>query len=157
MIKIQSRPQLGPVDALAAVREHFALDGTLTALPGERDRNFLLDATDGSQYVVKVSSPDETDEMLDIEVDLMMHVARSTDGFTPSTIATPDGDYVVKYSDGEDREHRVRVIEYLPGGLLADVRPRSTALLRDLGRRVAELDSALGAYPDHPPARLDFD
>ena len=157
MIKIHNRPDFGPADALAAVREHFGLDGTLTPLPGERDRNFLLEATDGSRYVVKASSPDEPDEILRIEVDLMMHVARSMEGFAPRAVATPDGEFIVKHADDEGREHRVRLIEYLAGDVLANVRPRSPDLLRDLGRRLAELDSALGAYPDHPPARVDFD
>jgi 4-aminobutyrate aminotransferase-like enzyme/Ser/Thr protein kinase RdoA (MazF antagonist) len=157
MIKIQSRPELGPDDALAVVHEHFGLDGTLTSLPGERDRNFLLQTSEGQRYVVKATSPDEPDEILHIEVDLMMHLARSTDGFSPRVIAAKSGEYVVTHADSEGRDHRLRVVEYLPGGLLADVRPRTPALLYDLGRRLAELDSALGAYPDHPPARLDFD
>ena len=157
MIRIQSRPELRPEDALSAVREHFGLEGTLTSLPSERDCNFLLESTEGSRYVVKVSSPDEADEILDIEVDLMRHLARVTQGFAPSPVATPEGAHVVKHSDADGREHRVRIVEYLEGGLLADVRPRSSELLYDLGRRVAELTSALGAYPDHPPARLDLE
>ncbi|MDA0327380.1 MAG: aminotransferase class III-fold pyridoxal phosphate-dependent enzyme [Gemmatimonadetes bacterium] len=157
MINIQNRPDLDLTDALAAVREHFALDGTLTALNGERDRNFLLDATDGSRYVVKVSSPEESDEILAVEVDLMNHLTQVTGGFAPRVIATPGGAYVVRHEDAKGREHRVRMVEYVDGGLLANVRPRSTSLLYDLGRRLAELDSALGAYPAHPPARLDFD
>jgi 4-aminobutyrate aminotransferase-like enzyme/Ser/Thr protein kinase RdoA (MazF antagonist) len=157
MINIQNRPELGPTDALAAVRERYGLDGALTALPGERDRNYLLETNEGKRYVVKASSPDEPDDILHIEVDLMMHLAQSTEGFAPSLIAASDGDYVVKHVDSEGKEHRIRLIEYLEGGLLANVRPRSTSLLEDLGRRVAQLDSALGAYPDHPPARIDFE
>ena len=157
MIKIQSRPELSPTEALEAVREHFGIDGTLTQLAGERDLNFRLDAEDGHRYVVKVSSPDEVDEILHIEVDLMRHVARTTQGFSPDVIATPNGDFIVSKADAQGRENRIRVVEYLEGGLFADARPRSPALLHDLGRRLAELDSALGAYPDHPPARIDFD
>ena len=157
MIRILTRPELDPAEALDAVRESFGLDGSLTPLPGERDLNFRLDAADGRRFVVKVSSPDEADEILNIEVDLMQHLARSTDGFAPNVLPTPDGEHVVRHSDARGREHRIRVVEYLEGGLLAEVRPRSYALLEDLGRRVAQLDSALGSYPDHPPARIDFD
>jgi len=157
MIKILRRPELDAADALAAVREHYGLDGSLTPLPGERDLNFRLDATDGRRYVVKASSPDEVDEILHIEVDLTRHLARLTKGFAPDVVPTSSGDWVVKYADAAGRENRIRVVEYLEGGLLADTRPRSRALLEDLGRRVGELDSALGAYPDHPPARIDFD
>jgi len=157
MITIHSRPELGPEDALLAVREHYGLDGALTPLPGDRDRNFLLEASDGQRYVVKATSPDEPDEILRIEVDLMMHLARSTEGFAPDVVESDSGSYVVTHTDSEGRIHRLRVVEYLEGGLLADARPRSPALLHDLGRRLAQLDSALGAYPDHPPARINFD
>ena len=157
MIKILSRPELDTTDALSVLRDHYGLDGTLTPLPGERDLNFRLDTTDGRHLVVKASSPDEVDEILDIEVDLVRHIARFTDGFSADVVPTSSGDFVVRYTDAAGRAQRIRVVEYLEGGLLADVRPRSEALLYDLGRRLAELDSALGAYPDHPPARIDFD
>jgi 4-aminobutyrate aminotransferase-like enzyme/Ser/Thr protein kinase RdoA (MazF antagonist)/murein DD-endopeptidase MepM/ murein hydrolase activator NlpD len=157
MIKIQSRPELGPAEALLAVREHYGLDGVLEPLPGERDLNFLLEAPTGQRYVVKATSPDEPDEILRIEVDLMMHLAKLTDGFAATVLASESGDYVVTHADAEGRTHRLRVVEYLAGSLLADARPRTPALLYDVGRRLAQLDSALGAYPDHPPARIDFD
>jgi 4-aminobutyrate aminotransferase-like enzyme/Ser/Thr protein kinase RdoA (MazF antagonist) len=157
MIKILSRPEMDAADALDIVRQKYGLDGTLTPLPGERDLNFRLDTPDGRRLVVKASSPDEVDEILDIEVDLVRHIARMTEGFAPDVIPASDGDFVVRYTDSAGRSQRIRVVEYLEGGLLADVRPRSEALLYDLGRRLAELDSALGAYPDHPPARIDFD
>jgi 4-aminobutyrate aminotransferase-like enzyme/Ser/Thr protein kinase RdoA (MazF antagonist) len=157
MIKIHRRPELGVAEVQAVVRDHYGLDGSLTLLPGERDLNFRLDTTEGRQLVVKVSSPDEVDEILDIEVDLVRHIAGITDGLAADVIPTPGGDLVVRYTDDAGQTQRIRIVEYLEGGLLADVRPRSEALLYDLGRRLAELDSALGAYPDHPPARIDFD
>jgi len=156
MIKIQSRPELSAADTLSVIQEHFGLSGELTPLAGERDLNFRLDAPGGERYVVKVSSPEEPDEILDIEVDLMRHVARTTDGFSPAPVAALNGDFIVKRTD-DNGDTRIRVVEYLEGGLLASVRPRTEALLYDLGSRVAQLASALGSYPDHPPARIDFD
>lgn len=157
MIKIQSRPELGLADALSAVREHYGLDGSLTPLPGERDLNFLLEAVEGTRYVLKVASPDEPEEILRIETDLMRHLTATTDGFVPGLVASRAGAHLVRYEDSEGRAHRMRLVEFLEGGLLADVHPRPEALLHDLGHRLAELDSALGGYPDHPPARVDFD
>lgn len=157
MIKIQSRPEIDTPDVLEGIRAHYGLDGSLSPLPSDRDRNFLLTTDDDERYVVKVSSPDESDEILEIEADLMEHLDRSTDGFAPGVVRSTDDERIVKHSDSRGREHRFRVVDYLEGGLFADVRPRSIPLLEDLGRRLAELDSALGAYPDHPPARMDLD
>lgn len=157
MIKIHSRPDLSPDAVRAALREHYGFDGTLTPLPGDRDLNFLVTEDDGTRVVVKVSSPDESEEILLIEADLMQHLARSTEGFAPNVVVATNGDTIVKHTTDDGQVHRLRAVEYLEGGLLANVRPRSLSLLYDLGRRMADLDSALGAYPDHPPARIDFE
>ncbi len=157
MINILRRPSLGPDAVLAALREHYGIEGTLSPLPGERDLNFLFTGTNGERRVAKVSTPDETDEILEIEADLMRHMARTTDGFTADVIPSVDGDWVVKHTAEDGDIHRIRVVEYLEGVLFAEVRPRSLSLLYNLGSRIADLDSALGAYPDHPPARIDFE
>lgn len=151
MIRIQNRPRIDAEGALAAVREHYGLDGTLVPLPGERDRNFLLDAPDGARYVVKVSSPEEPQAILEFETEMIARVSRETHGLVRSSA----GGLLVEHTDDKDTTHRFRVVDYLPGTLLAHVNPRSADLLEDLGRRLAELDSALGALPDHPPARVD--
>lgn len=157
MINILSRPDLTPDAVLASLQEHYGIDGTLTSLPGDRDLNFLVTGTDGLKRVAKISSPDETDEILEIEADLIRHMARATDGFVADVIPSLGGAWIVKHIDEDGKIHRIRVVEYLEGRLFAEVQPRSPSLLYDLGRRMADLDSALGAYPDHPPARIDFE
>ena len=61
MIRTQERPDIGPGEAAEAVRAHYGLEGRLSPLPGERDRNFLLEGPDGRRWVVKVTSPEEPD------------------------------------------------------------------------------------------------
>ena len=98
MINILSRPDLAPDAVLAALREHYGIDGTLTPLPGDRDLNFLVTTVDGTKRVAKVSTPDETDEILEIEADLMRHMARATDGFAADVIPSSDGSWIVKHT-----------------------------------------------------------
>lgn len=157
MIRIHSRPDLDEAVALDAVREHYGLDGTLTPLPGERDRNFLLEVDSGVRYVVKVSSPDEPQAILEFENRMIERLTADTNGLVPGLVAARSGATLVEHVDPAGARHRIRILHFLPGTLLATVRPRSEALLVDIGRRMADLDSALGALPDHPPARVDFD
>ena len=157
MIRIQNRPDLDAAEALAAVNEHYGLGGTLSPLPGERDCNFLLTDSDGSRYVVKVSSPEEPQPILEFETDMIALLSRETDGLVPGVVPATNGKLMVQHTDAKGTVHRIRVVEFLTGDLLAEVRPRSLDLLEDLGGRVADLDSALGAVPDHPPHRVDFD
>ena len=157
MIRNQRRPDIDESVALDAVREHYGLDGTLTPLPGYRDRNFLLEADGGVRYVVKVSSPDEPQPILEFENRMIERLAEDTNGLVPGLVAARSGSTLVEHVDPAGSTHRMRILHFLPGSLLATVRPRSEALMVDLGRRMAELDSALGAIPDHPPARDDLD
>lgn len=157
MIRIQRRPEVHLEEAHAAVRELYDLDGTLSPLPGERDQNYLLQAEDGSRYVVKISSPEEPDPILRFETEMLVKLASETEGLVPGVRAATSGEHLVEFEDARGNAHRIRVVDFLPGTLLANARPRSNALLYDFGKRVAELVSALGGYPDHPPARFDFD
>ncbi len=157
MIRIQSRPDLDAREALDAVRELYGLEGTLRPLPGERDRNFLLETDDGERLVLKVSSPEEPQPILEFETEMIDRLSRDTEGLVPGVVRSTSGATLVEHTDASGTVHRIRVVRYLPGVLLADVRPRTPELLEDLGRKLARLDSALGAVPDHPPARVDFD
>lgn len=157
MIRIHSRANLDETVALDAVREHYGLDGTLSPLPGERDLNFLLEIEGGVRCVVKVSSPDEAQEILEFENRMIERLAGETNGLVPGLVAARSGQTLIEHKDPAGATHRIRIIEFLPGTLLANIRPRSEALMVDIGRRMAELDSALGAVPDHPPARVNFD
>jgi len=157
MIRIQELPNLDEVEALAAVRAHYALEGTLSPLAGERDRNFLLQTAQGERYVVKATSPDEPQGILDFETRMMARLSRETDGLVPGLVPATDGSHQVEHTGSDGTVHRIRVLEFLPGATLAAANPRPLDLLEDLGRRLAVLDSALGAVPDHPPARVGFD
>ena len=125
MINILSRPDLTPDAVLASLQEHYGIDGTLTSLPGDRDLNFLVTGTDGLKRVAKISSPDETDEILEIEADLIRHMARATDGFVADVIPSLGGAWIVKHIAEDGKIHRIRVVEYLEGRLFAEVQPRS--------------------------------
>ena len=157
MIRIQNRPELNESEALVAARLHYGIDGTLTPLPGERDQNYLLEARDGRRLVFKVSSPEEPTPLLEFEAEMIAKLHADLDGLVPAILPAISGARLVHHEDSQGVAYRIRVVDFLPGRLLAGVRPRSLSLLRDLGVRMAELDSALGAYPDHPPHRVDFD
>ena len=64
MTYLQKPPELSKSEVLDSVRVYYGLEGTLYTLPGYRDQNFLLESPEGEKHVVKVSSPDEADEIL---------------------------------------------------------------------------------------------
>lgn len=155
MIRTQERPEITPEDAAALVREHWGLEGRLEALPGERDRNFLLEAERGRRYVVKVTSPEEPEAQLDFETRLLAWLADGEGVPVPRPVPTPAGVALVRHGAGAGLR-RVRVLEHLPGRVYADVRPHPPALLEALGGAAARLSLRLASFEESPPPRPDF-
>jgi len=155
MIRTQDRPDITPAEAAALVRERWGLEGPLEPLPGERDRNFLLSATDGRAYVVKVTSPEEPDAQLAFETRLLAWLSDGEGVPVPRLVPTPSGEALVRHGSG-DGLRRVRVLEHLPGRVYAEVRPHPFALLEALGGAAARLSLRMASFEGSPPPRPDF-
>ena len=157
MTYLQEPPKLSESEVSNSVQEYYGLEGTLHPLPGDRDQNFLLESPGGQKHVVKVSSLDEAQEILEFETEMITRLSNDTNGLIPSVIPAISGTSLVTHENQQGHHYRLRILEFLPGTLLAEVNPRSDALLLNLGERMAELGSVLGAYPDHPPPRINFE
>jgi Ser/Thr protein kinase RdoA (MazF antagonist) len=70
--------------------------------------------------------------------------------FCPRIVADLNEEWIASRSG-----HLVRLVTYLPGVPLAEATPHSPALLRDLGRKLGQLDRALVDF-DHPAVHRDF-
>jgi 4-aminobutyrate aminotransferase-like enzyme/Ser/Thr protein kinase RdoA (MazF antagonist) len=157
MTYLQEPPKLSESEVSNSVQEYYGLEGTLYPLPGDRDQNFLLESPGGQKHVVKVSSLDEVQEIIEFETEMITRLSNDTNGLIPSVIPAISGTSLVTHENKQGHHYRLRILEFLPGTLLAEVNPRSDALLMNLGERMAELGSVLGAYPDHPPPRINFE
>ncbi len=171
MIRTQRRPDIDQTTVATAVAEGFGLRGVLSPLPGERDRNFLFRDDDGRSWVVKVTSPEEPDAQLVFESRLIEMLTESPAPGTgraweatrtapllpvPSLRPTRMGDAILRWPSPEGDPWRIRVLSHLPGRVFADVRPHTSALLMDLGRRVAELTLRLADVDMEHPTRDAF-
>ena len=117
-------------------------------LPGEAHENFLLTATDGKQYLLKVSAQ-PSGEAAGFQRELLSHLQRAKLPFaTPHLIITCTVAVV-----GALRQ--LNLYTYLPGRVLAEVNPRSPTLIRSWGRSCGELSRALQSF-DHPYAHRDY-
>jgi 4-aminobutyrate aminotransferase-like enzyme/Ser/Thr protein kinase RdoA (MazF antagonist) len=113
-------------------REHYGLDATATALPGERDHNFRLDAG-GERYVLKLHEPRDD---LAFEDAVLEHLR--ADPAVPR-LAGP-----TVRADG----HVARLLTWLDGRPWAD----GGGDMASLGRTVARVDRALARF-SHPGMR----
>lgn len=146
-------PQVTPRTAAAIAREVYGVEGTASALSGERDRNFRIDAADGRAFVLKMSHPAESGAITAFQRGLLRHL---------ETLASPRIPHIRLTVDNEDGyafdvggvTMAVQMITFIDGiGLHAT--PGSSAQARNLGTALARLDSALEGFR-HPAAHRDL-
>ncbi|HSK08211.1 MAG TPA: phosphotransferase, partial [Vicinamibacterales bacterium] len=148
---VQFAPRFTALQALGILRALYGREGSLEALPSERDQNFKVVAPDGAAFVLKIANGTERAEVLDFENRAIAHLARTARNLSvPRLVPTLDGGEMGLVSgDASDAQHFVRLLTWIPGVPLALVKPHSEALLVSLGRTLAEMDRAFEGF-EHP-------
>ena len=153
MALLQQAPRLSVEAAADIVRELYALPGSASPLPSERDQNFLI-AAGADRFVLKIANATEDRAMLEAQNAAMAHLADRTT-LCPRIVRTQAGEEIAVLPSRWSGRHLVRLVTWLPGVPMASVARHSPALLEDLGRRVGEVDRALATF-DHPAIHRDF-
>ncbi|MGH9320313.1 MAG: phosphotransferase, partial [Vicinamibacteria bacterium] len=139
-----SRPRFRAEDVELAVREHYGIEVSVVAeLPSERDQNFHLRDSSGTELVFKIASATESRSVLDLQSQALEHVLRrDPDLPLPRMRRTAAGESLASLSDGDGASHFVRLFDFLPGRPLTAVRHHPESLLRGVGRLIGRLDTA---------------
>ena len=133
----------------AVVDAHWHLQGHWTAVAGERDTNFLLDAGDG-RYLVKVTHPEESAPAVAAQVEVLEHLLR-VDPDLPVQRPVRSRAGLPTHTYPDDPRRQVRVVRYLEGTLRRHA-PWQAGLATQTGHLAARLDLALGSF-HHPGCR----
>jgi Ser/Thr protein kinase RdoA (MazF antagonist) len=113
-------------------------------LPSERDRNLLLTDNSGQQFVLKISNASESRSFLEAQNAVLNYLSGRVT-FCQRVIVEID----------EFEGHLARVVTYLPGVPLAEIKLHTPGLLQDLGQKLGQLARALADF-DHPAVHRDF-
>ena len=147
-----SKPSVPAALAVRWAREHYGIDATASALPGEIDANFLLRSETGPAAVLKVAPASADRAELEAQVAVLRHLEGSPiAGLVPALCAAGDGRDLIEVEDDGGRELVLRVVSYLEGTPLARAELDRTGLEHALGRFLGQLDEALVSF-DHPGA-----
>ncbi len=156
MSVVQHAPRFDPGEAARLAGIHFNIRGGLSSLPSERDQNFLLRTTTGVTYVLKFANGLETREFLDAQNQAMSYVDNHPNAtLCQHPVQTLDGATLTTVTGADGRPYFMRMLTYLPGKPLAQVKPHSPGLLRDLGCCLGMLSQSLFGF-DHPGAHRQF-
>jgi len=109
-------------------------------LPSERDKNYLLTNNSGQQFVLKIANASESRSFLEAQNAVMEYLSERVP-FCQRVIS--------------EVTELARVVTYLPGVPLAEIKPHTPGLLQDLGKKLGQLSRALADF-DHPAVHRDF-
>jgi len=161
-------PDFTPEQAVRVAVECFDFGGEATPLPSDRDQNFRIDAPGGATAVLKIANAGERPEILDLRNEALERLARAGLPYRfPRPLPTRTGalvDRVHVDTEGDApparvtapgaatgrREYHVRLVAWVPGTPLAEIRPHAPSLLSEVGRMLGEVDRALEGWS--PPA-----
>ena len=137
------RPRLDFDTARTVLKKVYGIEAReIKELASERDQNFLAETSTG-KLVLKVANLREERAILDFQNQALTHVAEQDPELSIPRLKAALSGGLIETTEGG---HMCRLLNFLPGKLLADTRPHSDALLRDLGRFMGRLDSALEGF-----------
>jgi Ser/Thr protein kinase RdoA (MazF antagonist) len=130
----------------------YGLEARVVRLTGERDENFKLTSSDGSDYVLKVAHPAEDPGVTDVSTAALLHLEKQDPGLPcPRVVHERGGDSHVRFIDDQRIERTARLLSYLPGRPLGPTE-RSPRLRAECGRLGGRLVRALRTF-EHPAAQ----
>jgi Ser/Thr protein kinase RdoA (MazF antagonist) len=151
LIPLESIPSFTQAEALALAKREFGIAGAVSALPSERDQNFLIAGESGEKFVLKIANSHDTPQLLDFQNRAMRRVEESTPGCRVQRVVSSlrGGDVVGVRQSGTGRGHRVRLLTWIDGEVLARCASRGPALFESIGAALGKIDAALCSFT-HP-------
>lgn len=130
----------------------YGLSGTIKALPGEIDLNYLVTREDDQKFTFKIANAAEKASNLEFQNKLMTHLAAKQLGLEiPKVVHSRTGKEIETSNDGEGRNRYIRLLTWVEGRPLATVSPHSAELLHKVGVLCGKLSKALEDF-DHSSA-----
>src|SRR5690348_17633846 len=129
-----SPPAFTERDAERIAHDVYGMQVEACALPGEHDRNFLLEAGDRQRFVLKIARAGEQWATLDLQNQALAHLAQQApDLLIPRLLKTHTEQAIATVKGSGESTYLTRLLSYLPGKALAQAKPQTPALLRSLG------------------------
>ncbi len=150
-IDFDSIPRFSTSEARALALREYGIGGEISALPSERDQNFLVGDAARGRLVLKIANREDSRELLDFQHQAMRRVAAGrVDCRIQELVRTRSGADVGTIEAADGVRHCFRALTWIDGEVLGTDRTvRSAPLLESLGACAGQLDLALRDFT-HP-------
>lgn len=131
------------------VAEYYSMEVSVKKLSGEYDLNYLLRATDGKKYILKISGSNVSPDFADAQVQIINHLAGSAvrDQFQQHITNKNGEDLTVIHKDGQ--QWYIRLLIFLEGSFWIDAAGLKSEVYEALGSFLGAMDKALISF-SHP-------
>ncbi|MBL0842001.1 aminotransferase [Pseudomonas mediterranea] len=140
-------PQISAEQALVLLRLNYGLSGDLRPLGSQQDLNYRVDSERG-RFVLKICHGDYDVQELQAQHAALRQLASHGAVKVPRVIVASNGQDLLTL-DVDGQAVHVRLLEYIDGQPLTQLKHLGLELVSGLGRLCAEVDQALAAF-DHP-------
>ncbi|MDQ0322767.1 4-aminobutyrate aminotransferase-like enzyme/Ser/Thr protein kinase RdoA (MazF antagonist) [Pararhizobium capsulatum DSM 1112] len=135
----------GEIEAIdALLRDSYGIAGRITALPGEHDLNYRIEAADGARYLLKLHAPGEADD-LGMQMAVLDHLSEAAPHLSVSR-ALPDRAGAASITTELRGPRTARLLTWLPGDVWSRSAARNMESAVTLGRLLGELDRSLEGF-----------
>jgi Ser/Thr protein kinase RdoA (MazF antagonist) len=141
-------------EAVDLARTRFGIEGRPTRFATEKDDTFRIAPASGPRFVLKVANPTEDFAEIDLQVQVLDHVAaRAPDLPIPRIIPNDRGERQFNYLDEAGQRRQVRMMSYLEGQPLSEV-PSNASGRIEIGKLLARLRLALADFSHAADSRV---
>lgn len=140
-------PQISAEQALVLLRLNYGLSGDLRPLGSQQDINYRVDS-DRGRFVLKICHGDYAVQELQAQHAALGQLASHGTVKVPRVIVASNGQDLLTL-DVDGQAVHVRLLEYIDGQPLTQLKHLGLELVSGLGRLCAEVDLVLAAF-DHP-------
>ena len=153
---LETTPPAFEVEAARQVlRDGFGMEASLTALAGERDQNFRVDAGPGRRFLFKISNPADGPSIVDMQTAALRHIERVDPGLPVMRVLPgTTGEPWVEVPGPDGRVYLARLFTFLPGQVTA-ASALTTRAIWSFGQITARLGRALRGF-FHPAADYEI-
>lgn len=144
-------PSLSDEEATRALAERWGIAGSAEPLDSERDQNFDIRADDGRRFVLKISNPGESSDVLDFQAGALEHIAGVAPELPVPRIEPGTNGERLQQLQTRGTDYLARLVHFLPGTPVSEIEP-GPVLRADMAGVLARLGRALQGY-FHPAAR----
>jgi len=108
--------RMGEDEAEHLVTRYWGLPGHATRLATEKDDTFAVRAGDQRAFILKVTNPAEDPREVDLEIQLMRHVARAGSAVpVPRLFDALDGQLLMALQDAAGQSRHARLMSFIAG------------------------------------------